>query len=225
MNIADAIESLQAFTGDGLTSTISNIESQFGGASGGQTPQMVDHLNATARALTAAATIKTASAQIDTAIHALGILRCLEHMLEDGELIDYLSLGAGNTNRRFDLETDRRVVEFKFINWQGGSETVRQNSLFKDFANLAEYQRDKLRQLCVLGDQHPFAFLTRRRTIASVCSNNSTLLGLLNTKYPDIAVVHEYYDLHADRVTIVDVSSWLPELTAMSAKSGKGGHF
>jgi hypothetical protein len=212
MNIADAIQSLQVFTGNGLTSTIANIEAQFVGLAGRETPELRHRFNATDQALTAAATIKSASAQIDTAIHALGILRCLEYMLEDGEVIEYLSLGAGNTNRQFDIETDRRVAEFKFINWQGGAESIRQNSLFRDFVNLAEYQTDKVRQLCVLGDHHPLAFFCRRRSLASVCGKDPTLLNFLNTNYPDVTVVHEYYEHHSDRVAIVDVSGWLPEL-------------
>ncbi|WP_283814259.1 hypothetical protein [Bradyrhizobium aeschynomenes] len=42
---------------------------------------------------------------------------CLPHILEEGEIVDYVSLGAGNTGRPFDLETNRRIAEFKFIHW------------------------------------------------------------------------------------------------------------
>jgi hypothetical protein len=37
------------------------------------------------------------------------------------------------TGRSFDLETSDRVAvaEFKFIRWQGGPESIRQNQLFK----------------------------------------------------------------------------------------------
>jgi hypothetical protein len=62
-------------------------------------------------------------------IHALGILLCLPHILRPGEVIDYVSLGAGNTGRAFDLETSLRVAEFKFIHGQGGPGSIRQNSL------------------------------------------------------------------------------------------------
>jgi hypothetical protein len=43
------------------------------------------------------------------------------------------------TGRSFDLETSYRVAvaEFKFIRWQGGPESIRQNQLFKDFYLLA----------------------------------------------------------------------------------------
>lgn len=69
--------------------------------------------------------------KVNVVIHALGILLCLPHILEADGTVQYVSLGAGNTGRQFDLETDRRVAEFKFIQWQGGPESIRQNSLFK----------------------------------------------------------------------------------------------
>jgi hypothetical protein len=41
--------------------------------------------------------IKRLSAQVDVAIHAYGILVALSKIMDDGEIIEYLSLGAGNT--------------------------------------------------------------------------------------------------------------------------------
>ena len=70
-----------------------------------------------------------------------------------------MSLGAGNTGRSFDQETDRRVAAFKFIRWQGGPESIRQNSVFKDFFLLAEHDTVKRRYLYVLGNHYPLKFL------------------------------------------------------------------
>jgi hypothetical protein len=88
--------------------------------------------------LEAAATVKRAAAQIDVLIHSIGILHLLPSILEEGETIEYLSLGAGNTGKKFDLETDRQIAEFTFIAWRGGVEAIRQNKLFVDFFHLAE---------------------------------------------------------------------------------------
>ena len=63
---------------------------------------------------------------------------CLPHTLEARGAVEYVSLGAGNTGREFDLETNRRIAEFKFIHWRGGAESIRQNQLFKDFYLVAE---------------------------------------------------------------------------------------
>ena len=59
------------------------------------------------------------------------------------EVIEELSIGAGNTNRHFDLVTNKRIAEFKFINWSGKQDTIRQNSVFKDFFELDVYETDK----------------------------------------------------------------------------------
>lgn len=76
---------------------------------------------------------------------------CLPHILEPGELVEYASLGAGNTGRQFDLETNFCVAEFKFINWRGGPESIRQNSIFKDYFLLAEAPTPKRKYLYLLG--------------------------------------------------------------------------
>ena len=89
--------------------------------------------------MAAAAEMKRLAGQINVMIHALGILLCLPHILEPKERVEYGSLGAGNTGREFDLETNLRVAEFKFIRWRGGAESIRQNSVFKGYLLLAEH--------------------------------------------------------------------------------------
>jgi hypothetical protein len=123
---------------------------------------------ATDDAIAGAGELKRIAGQIYVAIHALGILLTLPHLLEPGESIEYVSLGAGNTGRRFDLETDRRVAEFKFIRWRGGSESIRQNALFKDFFLLAEHPTRKRKYIYVLETERPLRFLNGRRALSSV---------------------------------------------------------
>ena len=143
---------------------------------------------------------------------SIGILRCLPHILEPGESVESLSLGAGNTGRDFDLETNQRVAEFKFIRWRGGAETIRQNAVFKDFFQLAEHATDKRRLLYVLGTKYPLAFLTSDRAISSVLNRNVRLLSQFRAQYPDLNTVAEYFATRKDCVSIEDVSPWLPEL-------------
>jgi len=81
--------------------------------------------------------IKNLSAQIDVAIHAYGILLALPQILDFDEKIEYLSLGAGSTGKRFDVSTSKRIAEFKFSKWSESHNTLRQNNLFKDFLELA----------------------------------------------------------------------------------------
>jgi hypothetical protein len=79
---------------------------------------------ATNEVLMAAAEMKRLAGQINVVIHSLGILLCLPHILEVGEQVEKVSLGAGNTGREFDLETNYRVAEFKFVHWRGGPEAA-----------------------------------------------------------------------------------------------------
>ena len=77
--------------------------------------------------------------QLNTIIHATGILLYSSRILQKGEIIESMSLGAGNTNKDFDLVTNIRIAEFKFIEWKG-RDSIRQNSLFCDFYKLYKYK-------------------------------------------------------------------------------------
>src|ERR1700679_1913200 len=152
--IADAIHLLQTFRGSDLTQTIYQIEKSVKSVSAEKHLAVLSTSGAKAEVLGAAGLVKQLAGQINVVIHARGILLCLPHILRPGEIIEYVSLGAGNTGRAFDLETTLRVAEFKFIRWQGGPESIRQNSLFKDFYELAEYETPKEKYLYVLGTEH-----------------------------------------------------------------------
>lgn len=113
--ILDAAERLSRFAGPDLGRTLSKIEERSRGVTRETTTGLLAEVGASKDALAAAATIKALAGQINVTIHALGILRCLPHILQPGEVVEYVSLGAGNTGRPFDLETNLRVAEFKFI--------------------------------------------------------------------------------------------------------------
>jgi len=159
--------------------------------------------------------IKRLAGQINVVVHALGILLCLPHILRPGEAIDYVSLGAGNTGRAFDLETNQRIAEFKFIRWQGGPEAIRQNALFKDFYELAEHPGPKEKFLYVLGTEPAEKFFNGGRAISSVLSRHVKLRNQLAEKFGDrYRKVRDYYVPNKDRVVIQDVSPFVPELVA-----------
>src|SRR5882724_4222609 len=122
--LADAIHVLQTLRGADLTRTIDQIQESLKGASADSYAAVLTTSGAKAEVLGSAGLIKQLAGQINVVIHALGILLCLPHILRPGEVIEYVSLGAGNTGRAFDLETNLRVAEFKFIHWQGGPESA-----------------------------------------------------------------------------------------------------
>jgi len=165
--------------------------------------------------LAAAGLLKQIAGQINVVIHAVGILLCLPNILQAGETIQYVSLGAGNTGRKFDLETDKRNAEFKFIHWRGGPEAIRQNALFKDFYSLAEHSTSKSKHLYVLGTEYPLKFFTSRRSISSVLNRHVGLREEFRQKFGDrYQTVRDYYRAREEFVAIEDVSQWLPNLLA-----------
>jgi hypothetical protein len=212
-DLGQTISLLERFTGVALTGTVASIEASVQGLTAEDFASFLPQTGIRSDVLAAAAEMKRLAGQINVTIHALGILLCLPHVLEKGEQVSYVSLGAGNTGRKFDLETDRRVAEFKFIHWQGGAETIRQNSLFKDFFLLSEADTNKSKYLYVLGTKHPLKFFNGRRALQSVLSKDNKIRTLFYSRFGErFSTVREYYELHGARVRIEDVSPWLPEL-------------
>jgi hypothetical protein len=165
--VLEALHALQAFCGPNLTETIAKIETSLRNTTLDTRPAVLEACGTGSELLSAAALIKDVASQINTIVHAIGILLCLPRILAPGELIDYVSLGAGNAGRAFDLQTDRRIAEFKFIHWQGGPEVIRQNALFKDFYEMAEHNTTKERFLYVLGTEYPEKFFNSGRAMSS----------------------------------------------------------
>jgi len=165
--------------------------------------------------LDAALVIKRASGQINVLVHAIGILNALPHILEEGEIVENLSLGAGNTGRKHDLETDRRVAEFKFIEWRGGPESIRQNTLFVDLFNLASNPTRKRKELYLVGTAIPLRFLQNRRALNSILSKDVATGARFRALYGDrFRTVGDYYQTVKDDVRIVDLVGLVRGLTS-----------
>ncbi len=166
--LADIGELLARFTGPDLTQTLARIESGVRGVTAEGCASLLESAGAGREALAAAAEMKRLAGQINVTIHALGILLCLPYILEPDERVEYVSFGAGNTGRDFDLETNLRVAEFEFIRWRGGAESIRQNSVFKDYLLLAEHPTEKRKHLYLLGTEHAEVFARRPGAIERV---------------------------------------------------------
>lgn len=211
--LSGAISALQAFCGPDLTQTIERIEASLRNTTLDTCATALAACGTRSEVLSAAGLIKRIAGQINVVIHALGILLCLPRILQQGEVIEYVSLGAGNTGRAFDLETNQRIAEFKFIRWQGGPEVIRQNALFKDFYEMAEHATEKQRLLYVLGTGHPEKFFNGGRAISSVLSRHVRLRDQFAARFGDqYRTVREYYTPRKHLVAIRDVSPFVPEL-------------
>lgn len=207
MSIDQAIQAIANFQGDSLTKSLSGIERDIVGLCLDDVPNFCGAKKIDDAFLVSALSIKKIAGQINVIIHAAGILRSLQGILEPGERIKSVSLGAGNTGRKFDLETNFRVAEYKFIDWQGGPETIRQNGIFKDVFELAEHETAKKKFLYVVGTEFPLKFFRSGRALASVMSRQPSILTRITEKYgTSVKRVCDYYDLKKHEVSICDVS-------------------
>lgn len=174
------------------------------------------HINAAA--LDAALELKKAASQVDVMIHATGILLALSAMLQPDETVESLSLGAGNTGKDFDLITDKRLGEFKFIRWRGGSEAQRQTAVFIDFLKLLWDDRPRTKQVFVVGTARPLAFFRSKRSIASVLSRRPAEKTEFDARYGDrYETVGQFYREHESDVELVDLTPLIPALGTSSA--------
>ncbi len=215
MDLTNSARVVERFAGPGLTSTLTGLEAVLKDADLAEVRLVLDRFSVDPDLMGGAALMKRIAGQINVVIHAVGILTSLPRILEADERIVCLSLGAGNTGRPFDLETTRMIAEFKFIQWRGGAESIRQNSLFKDFFLLAEHESEKPKYLFIVGTAHALKFLNGGRALSSVLSRNAALEGAFTRQYgARFTTVREYYRFKQAAVTIVDMASWFPDLAA-----------
>lgn len=197
----------------GPTSWIGGVEARLVGATNGQIVAMAEQEGFGRETLDAALLIKRVSGQINMLVHAIGILNALPFILEPGEVIESLSLGAGNTGRRHDVETNLRIAEFKFIEWRGGPEAIRQNGVFADLFNLVTDPVRKRKVLYLVGTAIPMRFLSGGRALSSVMSHNVSLAKRFHEANGDrFRTVGEWYATVRDQVEVVDLAILVPGL-------------
>lgn len=210
-DLAESIKKLQDFEQGSLKVRLAKLEAESNSMNQYNVKSLASNNKIDDTLLHLAITLKKAVGQINADIHAIGIVLLLPQILQRGEVIESLSLGAGNTGKKFDLETNLSIAEFKFIHWKGGAEAIRQNSLFKDFFCLAEADTNKRRCLYVLGLEYPLKFLNGDRAINSVLSRNNKLLNDFKKRYgTQFSKVFEYYSYRKRLVEIIDINRIMP---------------
>ena len=212
-DFTDSIERLEHFEQRDLKKRLAKLEAEVKNMNQKSVKSLASSNMVDDSLLRIAFNLKEAVGQINVDIHAIGIMLLLPQILQRGEIIESLSLGAGNTGKKFDLETNMSIAEFKFIHWKGGSESIRQNSLFKDFFYLAEEKTNKKRYLYVLGSKYPDKFFTGSRSISSVWSKDVSLGNEFRKHYKDrFTLVSEYYGYRKHIVNIEDIYQIMPSL-------------
>jgi hypothetical protein len=206
-DLALAFDNLRDYLGDGLSTRIALLESHFSGGKPETLPDLLERQKLTSDLLHHAHSIKRATGQIHVVVHALGILLSLPSVLENGEIVEQLSLGAGNTPKRhYDLETNLRIAEFTFIDWKG-RDSARQDKLFKDFFLLAEADTQKKRCLYVNSRDAAIKCLSGGRLCKSLLGRSATTGNRFAAQYPDNMRVCEYFRKKEPLIAIIQLEN------------------
>ncbi|MDP1794368.1 MAG: hypothetical protein Q8K63_09560 [Acidimicrobiales bacterium] len=214
------LEAFLTFRGDSrqLRYRIASVESAVQGRRALEALEAAKAWGVNKSLLAGARVAKRAAAQVDVVLHAAGILHALPHVLDDDEVVEYVSLGAGNTGRAHDLETDRQVAEFKFINWAGGAETVRQDTLLIDLFNLATASTTKRRVMYVTGIDVPLHWLETSKRLTREClARKRRIPGRFDAHYgPDgHPYVRDFWAHIKDLVALTDLAPLVPGLVGI----------
>jgi hypothetical protein len=216
-----ALLTLETFaSAGGLTGRIADLEQAFASKSRSDIVTLLQHEAIDETVLAAALAVKRVAGEINVIVHAVGVLTALPYVLEEGERVESLSLGAGNTGRLHDLETDRQIAEFKFINWRGGTEPVRQNTLFFDLFRLASSPTTKRRVLYVVGKTIPLRFLNNRRALNSVLTNATVAARFRSLHGDRFATVRDYFATVRELVEVIDLAEFVPTFRASLGHAG-----
>ncbi|MEV4052662.1 hypothetical protein AB0J55_15885 [Amycolatopsis sp. NPDC049688] len=147
------------FGREDLASRVSRLEDRLEGADRETVEERVAPEGFTDALLRGALLVRQHAGRVNDLIHAAMIVRALPKILEPGErIVRRPSLASGNDgSRTFDLETDRRVAEFKAAEWKG-RDSMRKRMLVADLVGLVLGRGDRRAELYVLGSR-PIDFL------------------------------------------------------------------
>lgn len=215
---AAAFARLVAFIGGGrLTGVVGDLEHQLAGAAAAQAEEAVKAAGIDAALLEAALLGRQDLGRLNDLIHACAITLCLTHILEPGEtIVRRPSLAAGNDKtRKYDLETDRRVAEFKLSRWTR-HDAGRKRAVFQDLVHLAAAEGDRRAELYVVG-QAPIRFLRTTISAASWGLDRSPRTqAVFEQRFGPLSMpIRDFTVGPAAHVRLLDLAYLLPEVAAI----------
>ncbi len=214
VNLPESLDVLVGFLGDeALTTRIARLEHELVGVSVSDIPSLLLASNVDRRLLQSALVVRAQLGRMNDLIHATAIALALPHLLEPDEQLVRPSLAAGNDpSRPFDIETDRRVAEFKLSRW-AGADAMRKRQVFKDLVHLSPDASGRQAELYVLGDR-PIRFLRTSTSKASWGLDRSPReRGVVEERFGSLE--RRICDIAADEgahVALIDLEERLPEV-------------
>ncbi|OUS97382.1 hypothetical protein [Rhodococcus sp. NCIMB 12038] len=207
---------LEFLTTNELTEHLSAAESAFAGSGTTGCADTVERFHFSEDLLDAALAVRQHVGRLNDVIHATVIARCLPLILEPGETVTVRpSLGAGNDpSRPFDVETDRRIAEFKVSQWKG-ADTMRKRGVFADLVHLALDPTERRAQMFVVGSL-PKKFLVASQATAEWALGRSSphTRRRFEEKFGPAAqfTIAEFTSGPAAHIEIIDIATLVPSL-------------
>ena len=215
-NLNESLMGLWDFLGrEPLTMAIAQLERDLAGSDASAIPDILARYGATPAALESGLIARDRLGRINDVIHALAIAIVLPSMLEEGEVLHRPSLAAGNDpTRPFDVETDRRIAEFKLSRWDG-HDTARMRQLVKDLVYLAADHSGRRVELYVLDDR-PRRFLqTSGSTVEWALTPFPKAKSLFLDRFGDLSItIADFRSSGAAHVELVDIRPRLGRIIA-----------
>lgn len=213
--LRQAFEGVVGFlTDESLTTRVARLEADLDGADRLGAANHAETSGLSVDLIHAALLVRQHTGRIDDLIHAAVIMRVLPLILEEGELMTRRpSLASGNDpSRPFDLETNRRIAEFKVAIWKG-ADTMRARTLTADFVQLAMAETDRAAELYVVGPRPVHFLATSHTTMWSALGRAAPALrDRFASRFGKELTVREFTAGPARHVTVRDLTQILPGL-------------
>ncbi|MFI7517477.1 hypothetical protein ACIBVK_28670 [Micromonospora echinofusca] len=212
----EAFSTLLTFMSAGdLTSRIATLEADLHGVDRDTAAEVAAASELGFDVLHAALLVRKHAGRLSDVIHAAVIMQVLPLILEDGErVLRRPSLAAGNDpGRLFDLETNRRVAEFKMSVWKG-RDTMRKRGVFADLVHLAMAEPPRKAQLFVSGPL-PISYLRSSKGSAAWALGRSSpnLRRRFEEEFGSVEMsVRDFTAGPAKHVELIDLTDLLPTI-------------
>jgi hypothetical protein len=197
-----------------LTTAVRDLERALDGCHGKAAAEEVAAAGVDATLLAAAVATRRQLGRLNDLIHASAIGLMLPRLLEPDEVVQGRpSLAAGNDpTRPYDLQTDRRVAEFKLSYW-AGADAMRKRGVFKDLVHLAADQSGRRAQLFVVGEA-PIKFLRESTSPASWGLDRApSTRAVFQQRFGQLTIrIRDFTAGLGAHVELVDLLPLLPEL-------------
>jgi len=215
-NPAEAFATLLAFIGSAdLTGRIAALEARMKGVDRVAGSDLADESGLSLELLFAALLVRKHAGRLSDIIHAAVITQTLPLILEEDErVLCRPSLAAGNDpSRPYDLETDRRIAEFKVAVWKG-ADAMRKRGASADLVHLALDQSSRQAQLYVAGPP-AIHFLQTAKGSAAWGLNRSSpkLRQRFEERFGSLDMpIREFTAGPAGHVELIDLTRLLPAI-------------